>query len=182
MALALTSKAGYFVGMKSGRSVLKIRPAVRDDATEIARVRREAILSKAAGHYDQTILHDWAGAGDVGRIGKRISDPDYIVLVAAAGDEMIGFAMAALSKNELQALYTRPNPIGHVGRALLAALETRAFDVVQFLRCDASLNAEHFYKANGYTEQGRKDRLSSSGGVISRVVQMIKHRPNSRPG
>jgi hypothetical protein len=182
MALARVSRDCYFAGMESGRSIVKIRPAVGDDAAEIARVRREAILSKAAGHYDQTILHDWADAGDVGRIGKRISDPDYIVLVAAAGDEMIGFAMAALSKSELQALYTRPNPIGHVGRALLAALEIRAFDVVQFLRCDASLNAENFYKANGYTQECRKDQLSSSGAVISRVVQMIKHRPNSGPG
>lgn len=168
--------------MKSDRSILEIRPAVRDDAAEIAFVRREAILSKAAGHYDQTILHDWADAVDLGRIGKRISDPNYVVLVATAAEEMIGFAMAALAKDELQALYAKPNPIGHVGRTLLAALEIRAFDVVQFLRCDASLNAEGFYKANGYTEQCRKDHVSSRSGVISHVVQMIKHRPNADPG
>jgi hypothetical protein len=168
--------------MKSGRSVLKIRPAVRDDVAEIARVRREAILSKAAGHYDQTILHDWADAVDVVRIKKRISDPNYIVLVATAADQMIGFAIAALSKNELQALYARPNPIGHVGRELLAALEIRAFEVVQSLGCDASLNAENFYKANGYAEQGRKDHISSRRGLISPVVRMIKRRPNADPG
>jgi GNAT superfamily N-acetyltransferase len=161
--------------------MLKIRPAVRADATRIMLVRREAILAKAAAHYDQAILSDWADAMDtsdrVARIRKRISDPNWIVLVAEAGDEIIGFAMAVPSKNELQALYTRPNPIGHVGRALLAAVEDLAFEAAEFLTCDASLNAESFYKANGYSEERRKDHLSSSGAVISTVVQMRKRRP-----
>src|SRR5665213_2802881 len=164
--------------MEPSGSTLKIRPAVGGDAAEIVRVRREAILSKAATHYDQTILHDWADSADLGRIRKRISDPDYVALVAEAGGEMVGFAMAALSRNELQALYTKPNPVGHVGRTLLAALENLAFRAVPFLVCDASLNAENFYKANGYTEECRKDHVSSDG-VISRVVQMRKRRPQA---
>jgi len=45
--------------------MLKIRRAVRDDATRIMLVRRQAILAKAAAHYDQVILNDWAGAPDV---------------------------------------------------------------------------------------------------------------------
>jgi GNAT superfamily N-acetyltransferase len=161
--------------------MLKIRRAVRVDATRMMLVRRQAILSKAAAHYDQVILNDWAGAPDVtdrvAHIRKKITDPNCIVLVAEAGDEIIGFAMAAPSKNELQALYTRPNPIGHVGRALLAAVEDLAFEAAEFLTCDASLNAERFYKANGYREERRKDHVSSSGAVISTVVQMRKQRP-----
>jgi GNAT superfamily N-acetyltransferase len=161
--------------------MLKIRRAVRDDATPMMLVRREAILAKAADHYDQIILNDWAGAPDitdrVAQTKKKISDPNCIVVVAEAGDELIGFAIAVPSKNELQALYTRPNPIGHVGRALLAAVEDLAFEAAEFLTCDASLNAERFYKANGYREQRRKDHVSSSGAVISIVVQMRKQRP-----
>jgi GNAT superfamily N-acetyltransferase len=161
--------------------MLKIRRAIRDDATRIMLVRRQAILAKAAAHYDQVILNDWAGAIDitdrVARIRKKISDPNCIVVVAEAGDEIIGFAVAVPSKNELQALYARPNPIGHVGRALLAAVEDLAFEAAEFLTCDASLNAESFYKANGYREERRKDHLSSSGGAISIVVQMRKQRP-----
>jgi hypothetical protein len=164
--------------MKSSSSLLKIRTAVRDDAMQIMRVRREAILSKAASHYGQVILHDWADAADAGRIAKQISDPDYRVLVAEAGGEIIGFAMVAISKQELRALYAKPNPIGNVGAALLAAIETLAFQTVSSLVCDASLNAEEFYKANGYIEECRKDNISSSGGMVSRVVQMKKHRPN----
>jgi hypothetical protein len=182
--LPAQSQCGYFVAMKASYGTLEIRSAIRDDATEIVRVRREAILAKAAAHYDRAILNDWADAmpieDRVARIAQRISDPGIIVLVAAAGGEIVGFAMADLSGNELQALYTRPNQVGSVGRTLLAALENLAFETVQFLRCDASVNAAKFYKANGYIEECRKDYVSSPGGIISRVVQMRKHCPLDR--
>jgi len=168
--------------MKSGRAILEIRAARRADVTDIMRVRRQAILSKAASHYDPATLNDWADAGDAGRMAKRISDPDYRALVAEADGEIIGFAVAAISKHELQALYVKPNPIGNIGAALLAAIEALAFQTVPFLVCDASLNAESFYKAHGYIEECRKDQVSSSGDMISRVVQMRKHRPNAAPG
>ena len=171
--------------MNSSRGALEIRRAAPGDATAIVLVRREAILSKAKTHYDLAILNDWAdamGASErVARIERRISDPVSIVLVAEAGDEIIGFAMADLSKNELQALYAKSNQIGKVGQLLLAALEQLAFETVSFLGCDASLNAESFYKANGYTEECRKDHVSRPGGVVSRVVQMKKHRPSAPP-
>jgi hypothetical protein len=164
--------------MKSGPVTLEVRAALPSDVADIMQARREAILTKAGSHYDPVALNDWANAGDAGRIAKRISDPDYRVLVAEAGGEIIGFAMVAISKHELQALYVTPHPIGKVGSALLAAIETLAFHAVPFLVCDASLNAESFYKAHGYIEECRKDRVSSSGDMISRVVQMRKHRPN----
>ena len=164
--------------MKSSRAIPEIRAARRDDVADIIRVRREAILSKAASHYDPVALNDWADAGDAGRTAKRISDPDYRVLVAEAGGEIIGFAVAAISKRELQALYAKPNPIGKVGTALLAAIEDLAFQTIPFLVCDASLNAEGFYKVHGYIEECRKDQASSSGDMISRVVQMKKLRPD----
>jgi Acetyltransferase (GNAT) family len=164
--------------MKSSRATLEIRAAVHSDVAEIIRVRREAILAKAASHYDPVIVNDWADAADSGRIAKRISDPDYRALVAEADGDIIGYAMAAIAKRELQALYVKPNPIGKVGTALLAAIEKLAFRAVPFLVCDASLNAESFYKAHGYIEECRKDRVSSSGAMISRVVVMKKHRPN----
>ena len=112
-------------------------------------------------------------------MAKGISDPDYRALVAEADGDIIGVAMAVISKHELRALYVKPNQVGHVGRRLLAALEELAFAAVPFLVCDASLNAEAFYKAHGYVEEYRKDHVSSRGGVVSRVVQMKKHRPNA---
>ena len=167
--------------MPLSRIAPEIRAAVRGDVTAIVQVRREAILARAVSHYDPVILNDWADAGDAGRIAKRISDPDHRTLVAEAGGEIIGFAMAALSKSELLALYARPNAIGNIGRDLLAAIEHLVFQAAPLLVCDASLNAEGFYKANGYTAECQKDFVSSSG-MISRVVQMKKHRPNVGQG
>lgn len=157
----------------------KIRAAVRSDATAILRVRQEAVLTKAASHYAPEILNDWAHAVDAGRIAGQISDPDYRVLVAEAGGEIIGFAMVVLSTHELKGLYTRPNPIGGVGRALLLEIENLAFHAVPHLMCEASLNAEDFYRANGYAEESRVDRVSRRG-IISRVVWMKKVRPDPR--
>jgi hypothetical protein len=141
-------------------------------------VRREAILTRAGSHYDPVILNDWADAADAGRIARRITDPDFRTLVAEVGGEIIGFAMAALSKGELLALYARPNQIGHIGRDLLAAIEPLVFQTTTLLVCEASLNAEGFYKANGYTAEVAKDFVTSSG-VLSCVVPMKKRRPNA---
>jgi len=162
--------------------MLKIRLAARDDGTEIIRVRREAILSKAGTHYDQAAVAAWVGtdtADRLARIEREISDPGMIILVAEAGDVTIGFAMAIPAQNELRALYVRPNPVGQVGCALLAALEAQAFETAEFLVCDASLNAQRFYAANGYGEEGRKDHVSIPGGVVSGMVQMRKRRPSA---
>jgi hypothetical protein len=156
----------------------RIRPAVRSDATAILLVRREAVLAKAAGHYDPDILNDWANAVDAARIARQISDPDYRVLVAESDSEIIGFVMAVLSSHELKALYTRPDPIGGIGRALLSEIENLVFQTVPYLVCEASLNAEGFYKTNGYAEQCRADRVSRNG-LISRVVWMKKYRPDN---
>ena len=156
----------------------KIRAAVSGDVTAILQVRREAILTRAGSHYDPVILNDWADAADAGRIARRITDPDFRTLVAEVGGEIIGFAMAALSKGELLALYARPNQIGHIGRDLLAAIEPLVFQTTTLLVCEASLNAEGFYKANGYTAEVAKDFVTSSG-VLSCVVPMKKRRPNA---
>ena len=170
--------------MKPAHDRLNIRFAGRDDASGMARVRREAILSKAVTHYDNAIVNDWADATDfaerVRQIEQRIVEPGCIVLVAEAGRDMLGFAMADLPTCELQALYARPNGSGGVGRALLATLEQRAFATIPFLACDASLNAEGFYKANGYVEESRNDFVTPSG-LISRVVRMKKRHPRNGP-
>jgi len=100
-----------------------------------------------------------------------------IFLVAEAAHKIIGFTMVVPAHHELQALYVRPNLIGSVGRTLLAAVETLAFEATEFLICDASLNAAGFYAANGYVEECRKDHVSIPGGIVSGVVQMRKHRP-----
>lgn len=85
--------------------------------------------------------------------------------------------MAIPSRNELRALYAKPNTAGCVGRILLNYIESRALDAgAEYLELDASLNAEAFYKANGYIEIGRTDHISDSGDA-SAAIQLRKIRP-----
>jgi hypothetical protein len=172
------------LGIEPGHDSPEIRVAGHHDASGMARVRREAILSKAVTHYDNAIVSDWADATDfserVRQIERKIAEPGCIVLVAEAKSGMLGFAIADLENCELQALYTKANAIGGTGRALLAALEQRAFATIPFLVCDASLNAEGFYLANGYVEESRSDFVTRHG-LVSRVVRMKKLGPRNGP-
>ena len=159
--------------------MLTIRPARPSDAAAMLQVHREAILSKAAGHYQQVTLDAWAvgvTADRVARFERQIVDPEFIVLVAEAGRELIGYGIAVPSHRQLRALYVKPNAIGRVGVTLLAEVETLAFEVAEELTCDASLNAVAFYRANGYTELGRMEHVLSSGASVP-CMRMKKDRP-----
>jgi hypothetical protein len=149
--------------------MLTIRPAVRRDAAAMMEVHREAVFAKAAGHYPRAALEAWAPGATpdrVARVEQEIADPGVIALVAEAAGEVIGFAMAVPSKNELRAVYVKPNPVGGVGRALLAGIERQAFARTDRLACDASLNAEGFYRANGYKPEARVQHDLAQGGTI----------------
>ena len=142
------------------------------------RVHQEAILEKAAGHYDHAAIDGWAVGVTperVARFEQQIADTAFIVLVAEADGEVIGYGMAAPSQEELRSLYVKRNASGRVGTALLAVLEERAFRTCELMTCDASLNAVEFYKSNGYREESRIERVLSSGVSVP-CVRMKKVR------
>jgi GNAT superfamily N-acetyltransferase len=106
------------------------------------------VFAKAAGHYSRAILEAWALGATTDRVvqvEREIADPAFIVLVAEAAGDLIGFAMAIPTNGELRAVYVKPNRVGS-GRALLAEIEGRAFALADQLACDASLNSEKFTK------------------------------------
>jgi len=110
--------------------MLTIRPAVRRDAAAMMQVHREAVFAKAAGHYPRVVLEAWSPGATPNRVAwveQEVADPDFIVLVAETAREVIGFGMAVPSQGELRAVYVKPNPVGGVGRALLAEIERQAF-------------------------------------------------------
>jgi hypothetical protein len=163
--------------------MLNIRTAIKKDAAPIICAHRDAVFSKGAGHYSQTMLEAWAlqmTADCVEQIEQDIADPDFIALVAEAEGNIIGFAMAAPERNELLAVYVKPNRVGFVGRRLLAEIEDKAFATAEFLMCDASLNGEAFYKVGGYKEKGRTEHAFRSGVTIP-CIKMIKFRPSPYP-
>ncbi len=143
------------------------------------RVRREAILSKAAGHYPRETLDAWAvdaTPDSVARAERQIADPEFLGLIAEAGDKVIGFGVAVPTQSQLRALYVKPNSAGRVGSALLSELEKLAFRTADVLTCDSSLNAVEFYRTNGYPELVRTEHVLRSGASVP-CMRMRKVRP-----
>src|SRR5580658_682508 len=102
---------------------MSIRAARSSDATNMMVVRREAILAKAWGYYEESTVEAWAVDGEAGRVARyaqQIADPKLIVLVAESGDDVLGFVVADPVTSELCAIYVKPNDSGRVGCALLA--------------------------------------------------------------
>lgn len=166
-------------GATENENMLKIRPAITSDAPAIAALHREAVLAKGISHYPEDTLNDWSPVPTperISRLASQIAHPGLIVLVAVANDEILGFTLVDIANNELGAVYVKPNMVGNVGSALLAEIEKRAFPLCEFLTCDASLNAERFYKRNGYVEERRGDHVLRSGKKIA-CIHMRKRRP-----
>lgn len=136
---------------------VRIRAARSTDAIAMTLARREAILAKSWGHYEQATVEAWAvdGASErLVRYAQQIADPELIVLIAETGDDVLGFVIANPGNSEVCTIYVKPNDSGRVGRALLAKAEMLAFRLTNTLMVVASLNAVQFYVENGYVDEG----------------------------
>lgn len=91
------------------------------------------------------------------------------------GSGVLGFGIFFQKLGELRALYVHPAEGRRgIGRQILQVLETQAAerDILR-IHLNASLNAEAFYRANGYTSLAPgKFRLSA--GVEMDCVKMEK--------
>lgn len=176
----LPSYTGWLDNVQATHSSITIRRARPEDAHDMLVVHRDAVFARASSHYSTATMEAWspgATPARVGRITSEISDSEFIVLVAEADDEVIGFAEAIPSKQELRAVYVRPNSVGQVGRWLLAELEELASKVTDTLTCTASLNAEAFYRACGYSGEEHCDVVFRPGVTLA-CVQLQKSIAN----
>jgi hypothetical protein len=161
--------------------MVTIRVARSQDAMAMTEVRREAILSKGADHYQGPTVEAWvtdAASERVARYTQQIADPQFVVLIAEASGEVLGFAVANPTKEELSAIYVKRNKIGRVGRALLSELETRAFATADRLTVLASSTGVKFYVENGYSDDGPAHYVDSTGPCVP-CRTMKKHRGRS---
>ena len=155
-----------------------IRKARKRDAPQILQCHREAIKAKASSFYDPKIIEAWGGAisgGQVEKVEQEISEPRWIYVVADHPEEgIIGIGIAVPDKNELRAVYVKPNPHGKVGTQILAALleQARAMGC-SHLDADSSINAEKFYVANGFRILSRGMHRMSAGGEMACVKMRI---------
>ena len=158
---------------------LQIRPANPADAEAIIHLHYEAVHKTAVEFYPCEILEAWsARPGEARYIWMRnvIANGDNIVVVGEVDSSILGFGIFVPRLEEICALYVDPAAGRRgVGKAILQALEMRASEQGNMrIRLNASLNAEAFYRSNGYTTLSRgKFRLSA--GCEMDCVKMEKH-------
>jgi len=160
-----------------------VRPLLQGDARAALEARRAAVRHSAArDYYSADILEQWAPPPITDEaITKFLENPDGEVrFVAELDGKIVGLAAIAPLNCELQACYVAPEAGGKgVGTALLLALETEARKRgLPFLKMDASLNAESFYKARGYEVRSRGEHLLRSGQRMA-CVHMQKNLPSN---
>ncbi len=157
-----------------------LRAGVPDDALSIIDAHRAAIWGSAAGFYSREVIEEWAPIGvspeRVEGFRRAIASGEEIVVVAMdSSGRILGFGSIVPSNNELRAVYVRPeHGRKGVGRAILRHLEDIARKaLLTELRMDASINAEAFYKANGFSSLASGEHTMASGRRMA-CVRMRK--------
>jgi putative acetyltransferase len=135
---------------------VQIRAANPSDAEAIIHVHYEAVHQTAYAFYPYEILEAWSARPGEARycwMRNVIVNTDNIVVVGQAESTILGFGILVPRLEELCALYVHPDA-GRcgIGKQILQALEIQATaqGVLQ-IHLNASLNAEPFYRSNGYT-------------------------------
>ena len=147
-------------------SQLQTRAANPADAEAIIHLHYAAVHQIACAFYPPEILEAWsARPGEARYIWMRnvIANHDNTVVVGEVDACIQGFGIFVPRLEEICALYVDPAAGRRgVGKAILQALEMRAAEQGNMrIRLNASLNAEAFYRSNGYASLSRsKFRLS----------------------
>lgn len=135
---------------------IQIKLATVNDAERIQKIQYASVRKNAEDFYNAEIIDAWAQP-DTGKwinlIREAIQSDQEIVIVAQLEDRIVGFGAVVPSEEELKAVYVDPDfgRLG-IGTKILQHLENIALDQhCDKLTLSGSLNAEAFYKKNGYT-------------------------------
>jgi GNAT superfamily N-acetyltransferase len=155
-----------------------LRPARLGDALAIASLHHAAVHALRGGPYSDEVLRRWAPSVTIARAEQLFLATQAeggITLVADAGDEVLGFAVAMPGAGAIDACYVAPAAAGYgVGRTLIGAFEDEARDAgLSALDVRAPLNATGFYSKLGY-EATRAATFGFGDGVEMPVVLMRK--------
>jgi putative acetyltransferase len=158
---------------------VQIRAANPMDAEAIIRVHYAAVHRTAFDFYASEILEAWSARPGEGRyqwMRNVIANGDNIVVVGQVEFSVLGFGIFVPGLEELCALYVHPDAGRRgIGKHILQTLETRAVEKgVLRIHLNASLNAEPFYRSNGYTSLS-PGKFTLSPGIEMDCVKMEKH-------
>lgn len=145
---------------------VQVRAAKSGDAEAIIHVHHAAVHETASAFYPPPVIEAWSPGPQETRyqwMRHLIAAGDEVVIVAEARSEILGFGLLIPKLRELRALYVHPLACRQgIGKKILQVLETHAATRgITCLQLNASLNAEAFYRQNGYTTLSRSTlRLS----------------------
>jgi putative acetyltransferase len=161
-------------------TLFAIRHASPEDAAAILEAHRAAIRGSAAEFYSREVIEEWAPVSvppeRVEGFARTIAGGEEVVVVAVdSTGKILGFGSIVPSNDELRAVYVRSeHGRKGVGRAILRRLEDIAREAgLRELRMDASINAEAFYIANGFSSEARGEHTMPSGRRME-CVRMCK--------
>jgi ribosomal protein S18 acetylase RimI-like enzyme len=158
----------------------RIRPAELADAEQIAQVHVKAWQSGYRGQMPQFFLDHLdpvSGAARWRLTIDNLSQSDDSMVVATAGEEVIGFAVFGPTRDqdqdpavtgEVGALYLHPDAWGQgIGRQLMSEaieqLTTAGYTRATLWVLGTNARARRFYAAAGFTEDGGRKVDDSRG-------------------
>jgi GNAT superfamily N-acetyltransferase len=158
---------------------MEIRDATPDDAIAGCEVLKRSIaeLCDADHKNDPSVLARWLGNKTVANFVAWVEQPDNSLLVATENNNIL--AVGSVTDAGMIGLnYVSPDArFRGVSRAMLQALETRAFERGN-TRCTltSTETARRFYHSNGYVEDGVPvgNFGTSSGYPMSKSLALQK--------
>jgi GNAT superfamily N-acetyltransferase len=140
------------------KKTMKIRTAVREDASNVCKVVRASIeqLCEADHHGDKAILDQWLANKTPETVARWFGNPDNINLVAVDDNDTILAAGCIRRDGTLLLNYVSPEArFRGISTCLLAALEDAARSAGN-ARCalESTKTAHGFYQKRGYSDVG----------------------------
>ncbi len=158
-----------------------LRLPEKSDAYAVAKCRRDAIISKAAPYYGGEQARLWADditPERLARTEQEIEQKDLIYILAESDEGIIGFGIVIPERNELRAIYVKPNRAGSVGSVIMNELLNRSRErKIAFLEMDASVNAVSFYENHGFVSVQRSVHQMDNGMKMDCMKMRIDLSP-----
>lgn len=150
-----------------------IRPALACDAGTIARLRDAAILAGCKGHYPGDLLARWTAPTPVS--ARFVQDVCAHFHVIERQGELLACGALDAAASKVDAVFVAPWAMRQgLATAMLAHLEGLAREAgCTRMWLEATLNAEPFYRAQGFLVL-RRDQYASPRGFTLDCVVMEK--------
>ena len=156
---------------------ISVRPLRDDEGRVYLNIVNSAIRGLAAGHYSPDAIEGWVVPVTDETVRDLMLNADHeIRLVVELDGNPVGIGALVLERSELRACYVSPQAARRgCGSTLVREIERLArLNGLTRLELAASINAEPFYAAHGYSVRDRNEIVLRNGHRLAAVL-MEKH-------